>query len=170
MSNIIRKKGIFNTYNDLQSAKTNIEVYMGILNICKHVANKTKEVLEDLKYVDRNTNELQDLVALATLQKVLNQIQNREPEVDQEIEIYEILSRESLINLSNDLEKITDKCCLVANYNLTKHTKEIKSLVDNFKNKSDREIIEWFFPEQDLEYCKDLHTVKQYIENKKKKK
>lgn len=159
----IKNVGLVDTYNNLQKTKGNLDTYIRVLNICKHVAECCKNVLIDLKYIGNHTQDLKNKM----IENVANRTLIEKKNVDlteEEDYICRVFKEERLTRLSEDLVKIANKCKEVSEYSLKKNKEQIADIISKFEGKSDNEIINWFVPKIDIEYCNDLTLVKNYLD------
>lgn len=146
-----------NTYNSLKTAKSYLDTVKRVVLICKHVATQSKVALLDLKYVQDHCEDLKSLMLVNTLEK------KQYEELDEpEDRICRIFMEKRLIKLSEDFNKIADKCQMVSDKSLGK--KQDIQFFNQFDNMSDNDIVKWFVPELDLSLCEDLAFVKKYID------
>lgn len=143
-----------NTLNMLQSGRNTIDLMKRVVYICKHIAEQSKIALKDLDYVQNHCEDLKYIVLENTAEK--KQLDENEER------IYRIFAEKRLTKLSEEFNKIADKCQLVSEkINLKKEDIEF---FNQFSNMSDKNIVEWFISKQVLEGCEDLMFVKKYIE------
>lgn len=146
---LIKNVGLVDTYNGLQKAQNNIDIYSRVLKICKHIAEKTTLALEDLKYIDKRKYVVYACNDKRAIDFVIN----------------------GALELTCKIQEIEKKCSDIVNINL-KDKNQFNKVIDKFYDKSDIEIIKYFIPEEDMEYFQDLDFTKKYIEysiNEKRK-
>lgn len=136
----IKNVGLVDTYSGLQKTQNNIDIYSRVLKICKHIAEKTTLVLEDLKYVDKN----KFVIYACNNKRAINFV------------------IKDALELTCKIQKIEKKCSDIVNINL-KDKNQFKKVIDKFYDKSDIEIIKYFIPEEDMKYFQDLDFTKKYI-------
>lgn len=146
-----------NAYNSLKTTKSYLDTVKKVMTICKHVATQSKVALQDLKYIQDHCNDLKSLMLVNTLEKKqydkLDEPENR---------ICKIFMEQRLTKLSEDFCKIADKCQMVSDKSIGK--KQDIQFFSQFNSMSDNDIVKWFIPEQDLEWCEDLAFVKSYLQ------
>lgn len=150
-----------NTLNSLYNAKDYLDTVQRVLKICMHVAGQSKVALEDLKFVQKNCKDLKEMMVVNTVEK--GKIETLD---EPEERICRIFIEGRLTKLSEDFLKIANKCQEVSAKYGTK--KQDIPFFKQFERMSDEEIVKWFVPEQDLEWCNDLAFVKRYIETEGK--
>lgn len=146
-----------NTYNSLKTAKSYLDTVKRVMAVCKHVATQSKVALLDLKYVQDHCEDLKSLMLVNTLEK------KQYEELDEpEDRICRIFMEKRLTKLSEDFNKIADKCQMVSDKSIGK--KQDIQFFNQFDNMSDSDIVKWFVPELDLSLCEDLAFVKNYLQ------
>lgn len=146
-----------NTYNSLKTTKSYLETVKRVVWICKHVAAQSKIALLDLKYIQDHCEDLKSLMLVNTIEK------KKVNELDEpEDRICRIFMEKRLTKLSEDFNKVADRCQLVSEKSIGK--KQDIQFFNQFDNMSDNDIVKWFIPEQDLEWCEDLAFVKSYLQ------
>lgn len=154
--------GLANTMNGLsklQDASKNIE---RVLKIIKHIIEQSKIALQDLKYVQNNIKKLQTKMTDDVLQRALEE--GREVDLtEDEDRIVTIFKEKRLTELTEDFNKIADKCNTLV---LEDWDTEGFSKLEKYFDMTDIEIVENFISKKDQEYCKDLAFVVDYIKKK----
>lgn len=120
-----------------------------MFDVLSHICNRIQAVLESLKWIDKNTENLK--------YKVLENAFNVDTQKDCK-RIIEIFKNNNLVKLSEGLCKSAKKCNDIAK--MRKDSSQFKKLL----NFSDEKLIEYIVPQELLDYCNDAAFIIRFLD------